>query len=195
MGVIDGRMGGRPLQAWAARSIAATAAALAIACPAFLYGFVIHATERPPYRSLISAYYAAQRHPVIRSAMPRILGTPAARGNWLPTAPGPEGPAQEEIERLQALGYAAGVDPAPAARGITVYDRVRAGAGLNLYTSGHAPEATLMAMDGRVLHRWRLSFEEAFPGRVPPSDAMGIDSWRRAFVDRSGNLLALFDGQ
>src|SRR5262245_53224152 len=195
MGVIGGRIGGRRLQVWGALSIAASVAALAIACPAFLFGFVVHATERPPYRSLISAYYAAQRHPMLRSTIDRILGQPTAPGSWLPTTPGPEGPAQEEIERLQALGYAAGGDPAPAARGITVYDRERAGAGLNLYTSGHAPEATLMAMDGRVLHRWRRSFDEAFPGRLPPSDATGIDSWRRAFVDRSGNLLAIFEGQ
>jgi len=195
MEVVVGRIASGWPRVWAARSIATTLGALAIACPAFLYGFLIHATERPPYRTLVSAYYAVRSHPALQPVVDRILGTPAPPGNWLPATSGPEDPAQDEIERLQALGYVAGTDPAPAARGITVYDRERAGSGLNLYTSGHAPEATLMTMDGRVLHRWRLSFTEAFPGRVPPTDAMGIDSWRRAFVDRSGNLLAIFEGQ
>jgi hypothetical protein len=178
----------------AGRAIAMALGSLAIACTAFLYGFVIHATERPPYRTLVSTYYALGRHPTLRAAVDRIVGIPPAPGNWLPAPSAPaEGSAQDEIERLQALGYVAGTDPAPAARGITVYDRERASPGLNLYTSGHAPEASLMTMDGRVLHRWRLSFEDAFPGR--PSDAVGTESWRRAFLDASGNLLAIFEGQ
>ena len=54
MGVVDGAMGRGRVHAAAAAALGV----LAVAGPAFLYGFVVHATERPPYRALVSTYYA-----------------------------------------------------------------------------------------------------------------------------------------
>ena len=65
-------------------------------------------------------------------------------------APG-EGREEDALsEKLNALGYLSAYVKAPAARGITIYEPERAFEGLNLYTSGHAPEAYLMAMDGTL---------------------------------------------
>ncbi len=97
--------------------------------------------------------------------------------------------ASEELARQLSLPYAAGVVRATAGRfGVRAWDRERAQPGWNLYVSGHALEAVLMAMDGRILHRWRLSFAEAFPGRIPTGDS---GFFRRARLLADGRLLAL----
>lgn len=91
-------------------------------------------------------------------------------------------------EELNTLGYLSGYVKAPAAQGITIYEPERAFEGLNLYTSGHAPEAYLMAMDGTVLHRWRYPLDQLWPdGEFAPK------YFRRAHVFKNGDLLAIFE--
>lgn len=99
-----------------------------------------------------------------------------------------------EIERLTALGYVSGSRPAGARSGVTVHDRGRAFQGLNFLTSGHAPSAILMDMDGRVLHEWTRSFESVWPGSVVPEDAEGRHYWRRAYLFENGDILAIYEG-
>ena len=97
----------------------------------------------------------------------------------------------DRLEGLKSLGYLAGQDVAPEAKGVVLHEAGAAWDGLNLYTSGHAPEAILMDMDGCVLHRWRRTYEEIWPGRtkrVPP------EGWRRARMLPDGGLLAIFEG-
>lgn len=98
---------------------------------------------------------------------------------------------REERARFLSLPYLAGRARAAAdgERGVVRHDLERAVQGRNLYTSGHGPEALLMDMDGRVLHRWRHSFEAAFPGVEPTADTT---FFRRAHPFPDGRLLVLF---
>lgn len=96
------------------------------------------------------------------------------------------------IEQLESIGYVSGSVPS-STRGITVHDRDLAHAGLNFYTSGHGPEAVLMDMDGRELHRWRYPFEEAWPDH-PRKRPLQTKWWRRATLLENGDVIAIFAG-
>jgi len=106
-------------------------------------------------------------------------------------APETEGPSAEERARLASLPYLSGRAPATAhgARGVVRFLRGRAFEGINLYNSGHAPEAILMDMEGHPLHRWRYPFERAFPGVSPTSDTA---FFRRVKLLPNGVLAALY---
>jgi arylsulfotransferase ASST len=99
---------------------------------------------------------------------------------------------EARMKRLLALGYVSGSAPAPAAEGVVRWDREKAWDGLNLVVSGHAPEASLVDMDGTVLHTWHRTYEDVWPGRplVGPNGKF----WRRAHLFPNGDLLAIFDG-
>lgn len=105
---------------------------------------------------------------------------------------------ERRIRELEGIGYLTGSKEAPADSGVVVHDREKAWPGLNFYVSGHAPSAVLMDMEGRILHRWRCSFEEAFPDF--PAERMRMEKehmrqyWRRARLDRQGRVLAIFEG-
>jgi len=99
-----------------------------------------------------------------------------------------------EREELLAIGYVAGTQEAPSRRGVTVYNEELAYNGLNLYVSGHGPEAILMDMEGNVLHRWRLDVKQAWPKFKPPEGNESYRFWRRAYLYPNGDLLAIFDG-
>jgi hypothetical protein len=97
-----------------------------------------------------------------------------------------------EIRRLEAIGYASGSVPAGEARGVTRFDSARAFGGYNLYVSGHASEAVLMDMEGRVLHRWSYPLRDAWP-ELSLSKVYG-DFWRSAQVFPNGDLIAIHEG-
>jgi len=96
----------------------------------------------------------------------------------------------ERLDELEALPYLQGYKPAPVARGVTVYDPERACPGVNLCNSGDRPEAYLMDMSGRVLHRWYFEHTRAFP-KVRPRIATSY--FRRVHLLKGGDLLAIFD--
>lgn len=98
---------------------------------------------------------------------------------------------REELARVLSLPYTGTGAPATGDAGVTRYDSERAAAGVNLYTSGHAPEAVLMTMNGRVLHLWRMPFERAFPGKRATVET---PFFRRAQLLDDGSLLALYQG-
>jgi hypothetical protein len=106
--------------------------------------------------------------------------------------PAPPDPSADQA-RLEALGYLAASRPAPTQSGVTV-DDARAWPGVNLYISGHAPEAILLAMDGRELHRWRHPFWGVH--KRSESDPMrdSANYWRRAELGPGGTLVAIYDG-
>lgn len=97
----------------------------------------------------------------------------------------------EELARQLSLPYAAGVVPASDRFGVRAWAPASARTGVNLYVSGHGPEAILMAMDGQVRHRWRYPFERAFPGRATTPDT---GFFRRAALLSDGSLLAMYQG-
>ncbi|MEQ1567648.1 MAG: arylsulfotransferase family protein [Myxococcota bacterium] len=112
-------------------------------------------------------------------------------GRWYPDAY-PANPA--EISALESLGYVGAYEPDDAVDGVVRWDRDRAYAAPSLYSSGHAAEALLIAMDGRVLHRWRQPFHQAFPGLVS-SDVRATGAWRRVALRVSdGHLLGVYEG-
>ncbi len=98
----------------------------------------------------------------------------------------------ERIEQLESIGYVSGSVPA-SVRGISVHDRDRAHSGLNFYTTGHGPEAVLMDMEGRELHRWRYPFEEVWPDH-PRKNRRHTKWWRRATLFENGDVIAIFAG-
>ncbi len=102
-----------------------------------------------------------------------------------------------EIERLKSIGYLTGSQLPPERVGITVYDRSRAYDGYNFYTSGDAPAARLMDMEGNVLHEWRYQFIDAWrtgPMTELPKSTKGAGFWRRAYLFPNGDVLAIYDG-
>jgi len=116
----------------------------------------------------------------------------ATWGWWNLAVADADRPRDEELARVLSLPYTAGTARATGDRfGVRVWDRARAQPGRNLYVSGHAPEAVLLGLDGRVLHRWRIPFAAAFPGRAPGPDS---GFFRRASLLADGSLIALFQG-
>jgi len=96
-----------------------------------------------------------------------------------------------ERERLRAIGYLRGYEAASGPVGVVRHDRSRAQPGLNLYVSGHGPEAILMDMDGEVLHRWRRAFDDIWPDREPLRGHKAAHYYRRAALLPDGELLAI----
>jgi len=116
-------------------------------------------------------------------------------GFWHVGRPGEETPSEdssaEERARLVSLPYLSGRVAASDAGpyGVVIHDPERSQEGLNLYTSGHGPEAVLMDMDGHVVHRWRYPFRRAFPEETPTVDT---EFFRRARLLSGGRLLVLY---
>ncbi len=81
--------------------------------------------------------------------------------------------------------------------GVTIYDPAQASNGFTLYTSGHAQKAFLIAMDGRVVHEWSLTYREVWSD--PPHVADPVDDefiyWRMAHLYPNGDLLAIYIGE
>jgi hypothetical protein len=101
---------------------------------------------------------------------------------------------RERMEQLLALGYLEGSEPAPEQKSVTVHRRDAVHAGLNLVVSGHAPEAVLLDMDGRIVHRWRRAFREVWPRSKKKTGLRKSSYWRRAHLLPNGDLLAIFEG-
>jgi hypothetical protein len=112
-------------------------------------------------------------------------------GKWHPMPPRDR--REDREAQLAALGYLEGYEPAPERRGVTVHVPALAWQGLNLYCSGHAAEALLMDMAGRVLHRWAYAFDDAFPD-FPHRREKSAQWWRRVALLEDGGLLAIYEG-
>ena len=98
------------------------------------------------------------------SAAPTQRAPQAAKdhppGFWVkvPEARRVDAAEHEWISRLEAIGYLPGVEEAEDTREMGVTLRTPgASAAPRLYVSGHAPEATLIDVEGRVLHRWKFA--------------------------------------
>jgi hypothetical protein len=98
---------------------------------------------------------------------------------------------REKLEKLRALPYVQGSTAAPEDINVTIHDQNAAYDGVNLYNSGHGPEALAIDMDGRVLHRWRFPIENIWPD-VPKTPHGTF--WRRVYWYPNGDVLAIFEG-
>jgi hypothetical protein len=117
----------------------------------------------------------------------RIMRDMGGYGDWALVAPQSRGIDARTRAQLEALGYADGVAPAPAKVNVLRYDESRSWNGTNLYVAGHGPEATLIDMQGRTLHRWYFPMLRS---SVKPPDLFPM---RRAHAFPNGDLLALYD--
>ncbi|MCP4643006.1 MAG: hypothetical protein GY851_21350 [bacterium] len=167
---------------------------LALLATAFVVGYLTHRNQWIP---------ASVRHSMRArvEAVSNFLNRPPADTGGPPGAwnPAPYGAAggnldEEAMARLAAIGYAGGYEDAPRRNGVIVH---AAGAydGLNLYNSGHGPEAHLVDMDGTVVHSWACDFATAWPSVTPADEANSHEYWRRVHLYPNGDLLAIFDGE
>jgi len=104
---------------------------------------------------------------------------------------------RKEMDDLKSIGYFRGTRQTAGHNGITIYKKDQAYDGLNLYTSGHAPEAILMDMEGHPRHTWKKAFLDIWPSLphyLPSMDTAGTDYWRHAHLLPEGELLAIFEG-
>jgi len=130
------------------------------------------------------------------------LESPAARpedpgqGKWRPARTRGVAPkAGERSADVQALPYLQGYRPAQDLPTISEHDSGAVSPGLNLYVSGHAAEAVLMDMEGRVLHRWRYPLRRLWPDLAADPNAAKLEYWRRAYLYPNGDLLGIYEGQ
>ena len=101
---------------------------------------------------------------------------------------------RKTLERLGSLGYLRGYTPPGESSGAVVRKAVGVYEGVTLFTSGHAPVAQLISIDGEVVHEWAVAFEDLWPDDLP------FNLWgehkhflRRAHVFPNGDLLAIFE--
>ncbi len=158
---------------------------------AFCLGYVVHRNELVPLM-----WRAAIRDAIARSRGATATTT-TARGDAFPLQHSAGAAATDaDKEAILALGYLQATRPASATSGVTCYEPTRAWTGLNLYTSGNAPQATLMDMNGRVLHTWKYEFERVWSPSSRPNYVREAAThyWRRAYLYPNGDLLAIFEG-
>jgi hypothetical protein len=99
------------------------------------------------------------------------------------------------MEKLMSLGYVSGSQPAPRQSNVIVYNKDLAFGGLNLYISGHAPEAFLIDMKGKEIHRWAYDFGRVWPDWYIPQEGLSRTKyWRRVHLFENGDLCAIYEG-
>lgn len=82
-------------------------------------------------------------------------------------------------------------------QGVTTYVPDKAQNGLTLYTSGDAPAAYLIDMDGNLMHEWRRPFStvwEAGSSGVEKPRPDEFVHFRNAHAYPNGDLVALYEG-
>ena len=173
--------------------------ALLVLGASYGYGLLSHRNELPP---------APQLRGLARWAQGLVGADNTGRqdqGKWFPAESAAVGSGQgeadagaelseEERARLVAIGYLDGYEPSGDRTRVTVFHEELSAPGLNLYNSGHGPEAYLMHMDGRVAHQWRYSFADAFPEYPSHLLERSRQWWRRVHLLPNGDLLAIFEG-
>jgi Arylsulfotransferase (ASST) len=118
----------------------------------------------------------------------------AAQGKWR-KARRPPSPVSGAAADVRAIPYLQGYKPAAGNLStVVVHDPKAVDPGLNLYVSGHAAEAVLMDMDGKVLHRWRYPLRRLWPDLAADPTNAKLEYWRRAYLFPNGDLLGIYEG-
>jgi len=139
--------------------------------------------------------------PSEHSSDQETTGEVAPAGSWLErpvenaSTDDPAGAA--EAERLKGMGYLGSTTKTQTSNvGVVLLDSARVFPGLNLTISGHGPEASLMDMDGKVLHTWIKNFDDVWP-KYPDLNRHVIrdrEFFSRVHLFENGDLLATFEG-
>lgn len=130
-------------------------------------------------------------------------GDPKPLGKWARKEEQQEGSGDHK-SALRGLGYSDGVIESTGGRKGIVANKVDSTyPGVNLYNAGHAPVAYLIDINGKYLHRWEMSWGEAFPN-VSPREAATKKAdtgpiarssyWGKVHLLSNGDLLAIFHG-
>jgi hypothetical protein len=112
------------------------------------------------------------------------------RTGWWTDRWGTAGRDDRPADALGALGYLGAVRAAGSADWVTVHDPERAYPGLNVFTSGHRPEAFLVSMDGTILHKWWCDFFAVWPD-ADVSHSTSHEYFRRGHLFENGDFLGL----
>ncbi|HJO39417.1 MAG TPA: arylsulfotransferase family protein [Vicinamibacterales bacterium] len=171
--------------------LALTATLLAVS---FFVGYLVHRQQVQPYHFIENVYSRLLVSEFSRRFIASIDELPEGYWNAARPASGLTPEQQANMSRLRSVGYLGGVQESQAVRGVVRYDPELSYAGLNLYSSGHGPEAVLMDMNGQRLHVWKLPYEKAFPDRLPPPIPVTAGYWRKVHLYPNGDLLAVFEG-
>ena len=167
------------LRVW--RRIFVVVVALAALASATAYGFYAHRDHRFPYR-ITSRLWRA------------VFPGQSRRFHAARPGTGQDTLSLEEIDRLARIPYLRGYRPASGRVSVRVHDPKLAFDGLNLFTSGHAPQVTLMDMDGAVLKTWTADVRKAFPGlAVRRGLVEGTRFCRSAWLLPDGGMVAMFE--
>ncbi len=155
--------------------------ALACLCGfAFCYGYLVHRNKLFPYGII---QFVVQRSPWHR-VFPE--------GSWHRAPPRA---TAGDFEDLDSLPYLAGYQRPSGQNNVTAHVREHAYQGWGFYTSGHAPEALLIDMDGKELYTWTLP--PLTGGDAPPLGKSFLypewGYWRRAFPFPNGDLLVIYE--
>jgi hypothetical protein len=144
----------------------------------FFWGYLSYQHQLFPYGMKTSIQELFQDYPDLQKT---------TGGLWQPSRRVRSASERENKQQrdLSALGYLSGYELPPTERGVLIHDPNLAYSGYNFYTSGHAPEAILMDMQGKQLYKW--SYKER-------SHEREIRYWfRRAYLYPDGAVLAILD--
>src|SRR5215471_11690431 len=131
---------------WGARAVRVMVVLLLLVS-SFAYGLVVYSRHLFPY------HWVRRAHRAIRSP---LRSAPATHAKSAPRS-------LDAIRELANLPYLEGYRPATSGGVIRAYDRARSEDGLNFFTSGGGPVATLMDMDGHVIKTWTADARKAIP--------------------------------
>lgn len=100
---------------------------------------------------------------------------------------------QEQIDRIQSLGYLSGYEDAPYVAGVTIL-REDAYPGYNIIISGHGPGVTMIDMEGNQIHDWYTP-EVSLYGIWPDAQdkTIPVDFWRRTHLEEDGDLIVMVE--
>ncbi|HEX2641704.1 MAG TPA: arylsulfotransferase family protein [Thermoanaerobaculia bacterium] len=130
--------------------------------------------------------------------MPAASQADPSQGKWRRARSGPVPPStSDSSERpadVKALPYLQGYRPAQDRPLVIEHDRAATFQGLNFYLSGHAAEAVLADMQGKVLHRWRYPLRRLFPELAKDPEMAKLEYWRRAWLFPNGDLIGIYEG-
>lgn len=125
------------------------------------------------------------------AAPPPEVQADASQGKWRKARAPISG---ERAAEVRAVPYLQGYRPAEDRPQVLVRDAAAIAPGLNLFTSGHAAEAVLMDVEGRVLHRWRYPLRRLWPDLAADPANAKLEYWRRVRLFPNGDLLAIYEG-
>jgi arylsulfotransferase ASST len=142
------------------------------------YGILVNSRHLFPYSLLKHGFKTL----VPRQAALRLPGKPAER-------------PPDSVEKLAHFPYLRGYRPPTEGGGpIREYDKALAEDGLNFFSSGHAPAAILMDMDGKIVKTWTVDALRAFPGLAPDKEKPDREKiLRRAHLYPDGGIVAMFE--